>query len=180
MLDGKKTKGVATIMKAYLDNNVVSSIVRDDNLSESQALTTLLTAYNAHNVNLVTSDLTLVEIMKCPPKYQAPLERTFYLLKKIPVVKSHTLLYINSYGTPNAWINSPVFQNDPLYDSLLALGLDQVDAEHILTAAKQECSAFLTCDNSKRTGILRRGKEIKDLCGLVVQRPSDFVLSQDW
>jgi len=167
-------------MKAYLDNNVVSSIVRDDNAPESAALTSLVVAYSEGRISLVTSDLTLGEIRKCPPKHQAPLERTFRLLERVPVVQSHTLLYINSYGTPNTWVNSPVFQNDALFDSLLRLGLDRVDAEHILTAAKQGCEVFLTSDNSARTGILRRATDIAALCGLIVQRPSEFVAAQAW
>ena len=92
-------------MNAYLDNNVVSSIVRDDNASQSKALNTLLVAHDEGRVSLVTSELTLDEIKKCPPEHRTPLERTFRLLEKVPVAQSHALLYINSHGTARTWIN---------------------------------------------------------------------------
>ena len=40
-------------MNAYLDNNVVSSIARDDTASESDALDALMAAYDAGKVDLV-------------------------------------------------------------------------------------------------------------------------------
>lgn len=167
-------------MKAYLDNNVVSSIVRDDNPSQSQALSALLEAFDARKVELVTSEITLEEIKKCPLEHRAPLERTFRLLEKIPVTPGQVLVGINSYGDGRSWINSPVIRNDPLFDSLLGLGLEVIDARHIFAAAKEGCTVFLTCDNSPRTGILRRDKAIHQCCGVQVQRPSEFVSDQGW
>lgn len=167
-------------MKAYLDNNIVSSIVRDDNPSQSRALSVLLEAFDARKVELVTSAITLEEIKQCPSKHRAPLERTFRLLEKIPVAPAQSLLYINSYGDGRSWINAPVIQNDPLFDLLLSIGLDVVDGRHVLAAAKEPCAVFLTCDNSPRTGMLRRAPEILKCCGLHVQRPSEFVADQGW
>jgi hypothetical protein len=46
-------------MKAYLDNNVVSAIAKDDTKTESDALDRLLTAYQEGQVDLVTSEVTL-------------------------------------------------------------------------------------------------------------------------
>jgi len=163
-------------MKAYLDTNIVSSIVTDDNESQSSALTRLLAAQEQHKIELITSELTLQEIKRIPAQFRAPHERTFMLIGRIPVVPSESLLYINTYGS----INSGVFQNDPLYDALLSLGLKVDDARHVFVAAKQPCDAFLTCDNTPGTGILRRAVKIKELCGLLVQRPSEFVANQGW
>ena len=42
-------------MKAYLDNNVVSAIAKDDTPTESEALDRLLAARDAGKVELVTS-----------------------------------------------------------------------------------------------------------------------------
>lgn len=49
-------------MKAYLDNNVVCAIAKDDTPAESDALDRLLVAYEEAKVGLVTSELTLEEI----------------------------------------------------------------------------------------------------------------------
>src|SRR5207245_3678815 len=55
--------GVETVkVKAYLDNNVVSSIGKDDTATESDSLDALMAAYDAGKVDLVTSELTLQEI----------------------------------------------------------------------------------------------------------------------
>lgn len=167
-------------MKAYLDNNVVSSIVKDDNKSQSSALTRLLEACEQCKVELVTSEITLEEIKRCPESYRPPLEEMFELLQKVPIARWDELVGVNSYGDKYSWINTPMIQNDPLFDSLLSLGLEVVDARHVYVASKQACDVFLTCDNSPRTGILRRATKIKNLSGMVVQKPSELVASQGW
>jgi hypothetical protein len=129
-------------MNAYLDNNVVSSIARDDTASESDALDALMAAYDAGKVDLVTSELTLEEIKKYSSPRRKPVERTFRLLEKVPVVGWDELLGIHSYGDQYTWISSPMIQSDSLYD---ALCLDTTDARHVFVAAKQSCTVFLTC-----------------------------------
>jgi hypothetical protein len=47
---------------AYLDNNIVSAIAKDDEPTESDALDRLLEANDEGKVHLVTSKLTLMEI----------------------------------------------------------------------------------------------------------------------
>jgi len=129
-------------MNAYLDNNVVSSIARDDTASESDALDALMAAYDAGKVDLVTSELTLEEIKKYSSPRRKPVERTFRLLEKVPVVGWDELLGIHSYGDQYTWISSPMIQSDSLYDALF---LDTTDARHVFVAAKQSCTVFLTC-----------------------------------
>jgi predicted nucleic acid-binding protein len=163
-------------MKAYLDNNVVSSIARDDTANESDALDALMAAYDAGKVDLVTSELTLEEIRKYSGPRRKPVERTFRLLEKVPVVRWDELLGIHSYGDKYTWISSSMIQNDSLYDELLKTGLDTTDARHVFVAAKQACTVFLTCDG----GVLARCGDISTLCGLIVQKPSALVVSQGW
>jgi len=69
-------------MKAYLDNNIVSSIARDDTASESDALDALMAAYDAGKVDLVTSELTLDEIKKYSSPSRKQVERLFGYSKK--------------------------------------------------------------------------------------------------
>jgi predicted nucleic acid-binding protein len=164
-------------LKAYLDNNVVSSIVKDDILSQSDALSRLLEAGDLGKVQLVTSEITLEEIKRVPSKHRPPLERTFRLLEKVPVVRWEELIFITNDGSGNNW---PVIEKDPLYRDLLALGLEITDSRHLFVATKQSCDVFLTCDNTPRTGILRRAVELKTLCGVLVQRPSEFVAANGW
>lgn len=163
-------------MKVYLDNNVVSAIAKDDTAAESDAIDRLLTAQDAGKVVLVTSELTLDEVKRYSGTARKQVERTFRLLEKVPTVRWDELLGIHSYGDSWTWINSPLIQNDPLYDSLLRLGVKMIDAQHVFVSAKQACAAFLTCDG----GILARADGVQTLCGVAVQRPSMLVDNERW
>jgi len=153
-------------LKAYLDNNVLSAIARDDTPLESDALDRLLVAKEEGKVDLVTSDLSLTEIKRYVGPGRKLTERTFYLLEKVPVVAWDRLLGMHSYGDAYTWICSPLIQSDALYTSLLGVGLEPPDAQHVFVAAKQDCDIFVTCDR----GVLVRAKEIARLCALSVQR----------
>jgi predicted nucleic acid-binding protein len=163
-------------MKAYLDNNVVSAIAKDDTPEESDALDRLLVAMGEGKVDLVTSDVTLTEIKKLEGPWRKLTERTFRLSAKVPVVSWDTLLGIHSYGDAYTWINSPMIARDDLYTSLLSLGLDTVDAQHVFVAVRTGCDRFLTCDGK----VLRRGERIRTFAPLIVQKPSALVTSEGW
>jgi hypothetical protein len=160
----------------YLDSNVVSSIAKDDTAEESDALDALMIAFESGKVDLVTSELTLDEIKKYSGPGRKPVERTFRLLGKVPVVRWDELLGIHSYGDKYTWISSPMIQNDPLYDALLKAGLGSIDAQHVFVASKQACAVLLTCDG----GVLARSGGITTLCGLAVRKPSALVASEGW
>jgi hypothetical protein len=169
-------------MKAYLDNNVVSAIGKDDTPSESDSLHRLLIAWDKGKVDLVTSEVTLNEIKLWNDPRRDRLQAIYKLLKKVPIVRWDELLGIHSYGNARTWINSPVIQNDPLYNALLKLRLDEPrkhktqDAQHVFEATKHGCDVFLTCD----TRVLKRAKDIQQLCGIVVLKPSDLVGREGW
>jgi predicted nucleic acid-binding protein len=158
-------------VKAYLDNNVVSGIARDDNPSESDAISCLLEAYDDGRVELVTSEVTFDEIKQYHGNQRAQVERVFRLLKKVAVVRWDQLVAMSPVTSRRPLIISHVFRNDPTYDTLLSLGLKVLDARHVFVAARQSCSHFLTCDR----GILHRADEIRRLTDVRAQLPSDFV-----
>ena len=145
-------------MKVYLDNGIVSAIVVDDNAPESAALYRLLAAYGDGEVDLVTPTVTLKEIERYQGLQPPAIKRIFRLLKEVP----------------NACI--PMIRNDPLYDDLLKRGLEDIDAWHVFVAAQNGCHVFLTCDRL----IHHYAAAIRQICGLDVQKPSDFTSSQGW
>jgi predicted nucleic acid-binding protein len=161
-------------MKVYLDNNVLSAIARDDTPTETDALDRLLAAYDEGKVDLVTSDLSLGEIKQYAGSGRKLTERTFRLLKKVPMVPWDELLGVRTHGGRYTWISGPIIRSDELYASFLTLGLEVVDARHLFVAAKQGCDVFLTCDR----GVLARAKDIRRLCELTVQKPSDLVTGE--
>jgi hypothetical protein len=168
--------GFGGIVKAYLDNNIVSAIAKDDTKAETDALNRLLAAYDDSKVELVTSELTHTEIKKYDVSVRPRLEWTFRLLEKVPMAQWDKLLGMNSYGDRHGWISSPMVQTDPLYSQLHDLVVKTVDAQHIFVAAKRGCAVFLTNDG----GILARRDAIEKLCGVTAQKPSDFVAAQGW
>jgi hypothetical protein len=161
---------------AYLDNNIVSAIAKDDERAESNALDRLLEAKDEGKVRLVTSELTLREIKGYHGRMRPQLVRTFRLLEKVEIVRWDKLVGMHSYGDHRTWITTPLIDNEPDYSALLALGLKTVDAQHVFVAAKQACDAFLTWDG----GILHRAGDIEKQFGVLVQKPSVFVASQGW
>jgi len=167
-------------VKAYLDTNIVSSIRKRDNRSEAEAIATLINAGDLGQVQLVTSELTLEEIKRVPSQYRLPLEQTFHKFEKVAIVRWDELIFLRPISSAKPGPVGPVSLNEPLYDSLLNLGLEVPDARHLFVAVRQNCQAFLTCDNSRRTGILRRATKIQSLTGMVVQRPSEFLATQGW
>ena len=145
--------------KVYLDNDVISTITSDDNNDqELAALGQLLAAYGDGTVDLVTSTVTLKQIEGYRGPRRPATKQIFRLLKELPTA------------------TVPMIHRDPLYDNLLKQGLEDIDAWHVLIAAKNECNAFLTCDRL----IHHYGAAIEHLSGLVVQKPSDFIASEGW
>src|SRR5262249_16354302 len=126
---------------AYLDNNIVSAIAKDDEPAESDALDRLLEAKDEGKVCLVTSELTLREIKGYQGRMRPQLVRTFRLLEKVEIVRWDKLVGMHSYGDHRTWITTPLIDNEPDYSALLALGLKTVDAQHVFVAAKQACDA---------------------------------------
>ncbi len=164
------------VVKAYLDNDIVSAIARNDKPDQSDALDRLLAAYEERRVDLVTSELTHQEIKNYKGNMRSPIERIFRLLAKVSIIRWDELIGINSQIDAKTVINSPMIHNDPIYDKLLRMGVKTVDAQHMFMATKSACGFFLTCDK----GILSRSSAIGKLCGVTAQKPSDFVESQGW
>jgi hypothetical protein len=159
-----------TLVKAYLDNFVVSAIAKKDTPAELDAL---------GKVNLVTSELTLEEIKPYRGSSRPEMEEMFEILEKVPIVRWDDLS-VNSYGDGRTWVNTLMIQNDPIYGELLKSGVKpDYDAQHVFVAFKNMCDAFLTCEKGLRHP--PRALAIKKLCGgLVVQKPSDFIANQGW
>ena len=124
---------------------------------------------------MVTSEVTLWEISAHQDELKRRLvERTCRRLAKAQIIRWYELAGMRSYGDRHTWISTPIIQNDPAYEALLAFGLEVVDAQQVFVAVKQKCNIFLTCDR----GVRDRAAAIKDQFALIVQKPSEFVASQ--
>ena len=80
-----------TVPKAYLDNNVVCEITKDDlPAGEPEALTDLLRLYSEEKLSVVTSQLTWQEMESGMASIARRLEG-FSLLKKVESILDHTV-----------------------------------------------------------------------------------------
>jgi predicted nucleic acid-binding protein len=166
------------MMKAYLDNDIVSAIAKNDKPEEADALRRLLQAKDEGKVRLVTSALTLEEIRRYQGAMRPELEETFQLFEKVEVIPSDQLIGMQSYGDSRTWITMPMIEKHADYKALRELGVKPVDAEHVFVASRHDCDAFLTCDG----GILHhdRAAAIDKRFGMLVRKSSVFVASQGW
>jgi predicted nucleic acid-binding protein len=165
-------------MKAYLDNSVVSSFARNDNPKESDAILQLSNLHKADKLDLVTSSLTLEEIRKLDNVQNAAQDRwilqiVYNLLKDVPHVEDLTLVGFHNDWHRYGGVSNPLFEEHPISKNLREIGLDRMDAYHLMQAIYNECDIFVTCDVKT---ILRYCVEIqKQFSAIRLLKPSELV-----
>jgi hypothetical protein len=93
------------------------------------------------------------------------------LVKGVPFAEDHKLIGINSHWDRHGGFSSPVIQVDPISTALRIIGLDQMDAHHLMLAIRSQCDLFLTLD--KRT-ILNRRTKIEEQFPIRLMDPEEF------
>jgi predicted nucleic acid-binding protein len=163
-------------MKAYFDNCIESGRVRIDLQppSEMAAVEALLKAEAEGKVEIVTSRETWREQDKAAnPAVRAQLAQA---RGEIPVVSNdHKLVGIHNQmdhlGTVSA---TPIISDiidDALFKSLMAAGLKDADARHLMYAARNGCDRLVTTDPD----FTSRLPQLESLCqGLKIATPSEL------
>jgi predicted nucleic acid-binding protein len=135
------------VAKAYLDNNVVCGVTKDDlPAGEPEALTELVRMHSEGKVRVVTSELTRKEMAAWKGKNRPPAERVFYLLEKVEFLPDHAVVGFHNQWDRTGGCSYPLAGDEPVVRSLLAIGLDRTDAHHLMLAIKHHCEYFVTCD----------------------------------
>ena len=160
-------------MNVYLDTNLVSAIARDDHPGESEALAALLRKRHEGKVRMVTSKVTGVEIERCSGQHRGDIQRVYDEMKKVAYVEPETHVGYNSYWDDEmgGW-SDPLYDVNPIWQSLREIGLDQTDAHHVMLAIQSGCDVFLTCDAKT---ILRYRTEIESRYAIRLMRPTECV-----
>lgn len=137
-----------TAPKAYLDNNVVCGITKDDlPVGEPEALTDLLRLHSERKISVVTSEITRREMETWRGKNRPAAERVFYLLEKVEFIQDHTVHgFANQEGPMGTVCSYPIVSDDPASRELRDIGLDRTDAHHVMLAVHNGCDYFITCD----------------------------------
>src|SRR5437870_503939 len=126
----------------YFDNSVVSAIGKGDTPAETEAIVRVFRADMAGQLRLFTSEVTKEEIDKYGGKAKPTIEVIYLLMKKANYVKRQELLGMNVLVNRYSCINSPMIEDNPLWMELRALGLDDLDAHHLMVAIRNGCHVF--------------------------------------
>jgi predicted nucleic acid-binding protein len=165
------------VKNVYFDNSVISAIAKRDTPAETAAIVRVLKGDDAGKLRLFTSEVTQEEVDKYQGEAKPTVEAIYLLMKKANFVKRQELLGINSFGDKYTWINSPMIEDDALWVDLRKLGLDDLDAHHLMIAVKHGCQVFLTCDGDFLNDASRKAT-IEARHSIHLRRPSEFVTEE--
>jgi predicted nucleic acid-binding protein len=161
-------------MEAYLDNCVVSGMVRGDlPTAEMAVIPVLKTAVDTGRLRLVTSRESYREQNRAiDPNVRALLVRA---RPDFPLVaENEKLLGFNIQDNPGTFIASPMlteYVDADLYEKLKEVGLDDADARHLMYAVHNKCERFVTTDPH----FLSRRSGLAALCGATeIVTPSEL------
>ncbi len=159
-------------MKAYLDNDVVSAIVKEDfPAHDIQVLRQLMVFFDEGKVDLRTSKLILREIERYKGLKKTGMQEVYRRLNKVPFVEDHELLGFHSQWSHQGGVTWPLMEDDPTSSKVRQMGLERTDAHHLMLAIRAECDVFLTSDRK----ILNRSAQIKSQFSVRAMKPSAFV-----
>lgn len=160
-------------MKVYLDTDAVSAIARKDNSREKAALAEIVQAWQAKRISLVTSEAIGAEIRNCTGPHRPDIEQIYNQLLQVPFVEKerHTGYDSGWHDELGAWSN-PLYDVNPDWQRIMAFGLKDVDAHHVMLAAKSNCDYFVTCD---RSSILNRRQEVEAAYPIRLLSPTEFI-----
>ncbi|MGA8699992.1 MAG: hypothetical protein WB689_40425 [Xanthobacteraceae bacterium] len=150
-------------MEAYLDNCVVSGMVRGDLAAAEMAVIPVLkVAVENGRLRLVTSQESHREQDRATdPNVRAMLKQA---RPEVPLVaENEKLLGFNIQDEPFTFISSPMlteYVDADLYEKFKKANLTDGDARHLMYAVHNKCDRFVTTDH----GFLSRRTELAALC----------------
>ncbi|HUE72049.1 MAG TPA: hypothetical protein VMP01_14275 [Pirellulaceae bacterium] len=168
------------MIRAYLENSVVSSITRRQAPdSELQALDQLQQMQEAGKIVLGTSRQSPREIERAPVQHQTALKEGLHGLDI--AADDHRVLGSFTLSDPyGGSICNPIVTDivdDSLYADLRGAGLEPDDAKHFMYAAENGYDWFVTWDKD----FLSRKEAIEKFGSIKIGKPSELVaaLSQE-
>jgi hypothetical protein len=160
-------------LKVYADNDVISTLRRwDQTPQENAAIQQLKERSDKGDITLMVSAVHDREAARLRDDRKETQTQILALLPKVEFVDDHRLTGFNTFGDRYTWISSPLIEDDPAARQLREIGLDRVDAHHVMLAIRSECDAFVTCD--VRT-ILTHRDAVEAAFPIRLMRPSEFI-----
>lgn len=169
----QRNQEVTSYKKPYLDNCIVSAVVKGDFPKEKEALEWLLNLYDTGKLDLWTSKVTLDELERHGMKEERDeMKALFDRLQRVPFVEDHKVLGFDSKWDHLGGVSNPLVEDDRDSRTLRQVGLDRTDAHHLMLAIRAGCDVFLTLD--ART-ILNRRAQVEGQFIIRLMTPSEFV-----
>ena len=96
------------------------------------------------------------------------------MLGHLEFADDHWLEAQNYLGVParQGWIATAVTEDDPVATRLREIGLDRVDAHHVMLAIRRQCDVFSTCDEAT---ILKHRAQVEAEFPILLMLPSEFI-----
>ncbi len=162
-------------MKVYADQNVVSALRRWHQRPEENAAIRVLKKWSdSGRITMAVSLLHEREAASLPEEYKRHQQEIAELLPKAEFVEDSTLLGFNvqDYGRAGMLV-SPLMEDNPITRRLQQIGLDRVDAHHVMLAIRSEYDVFVTCD--EETILKHRAKVEAEFPKIRLMLPSELV-----
>jgi len=161
------------LIKAYLDHNIVSAIAENNMQAEGDALARLLERNDAGEIELATSKVAQIAIVRLKSTRRGQKVTGLYrLLEKVTFINDdHHVLDFYSHWDQFGGVSYPLVDDDYISSTLREIRIDCSGAHHLAVAIRGGCEVFFTFDN----GILRRRSEIEGQFQIVTVTPSDFL-----
>jgi len=163
-------------VKVYADQVVVSALWRrHQRPEENVAIRQLKEWSDAGRITLVVSDVHDRE-RPLPEQYRGAHDAILAVLPQVEFVDDHRLYGFNTvYSGPGGrggFITHPLIEDDPVARRLREIGLDRLDAHHVMLAIRRKCVVFITCDEAT---ILKYRAAVEKEFPIRLMLPSELV-----
>jgi len=163
-------------LKVYADQNVVSALRRWHQRPEENAAIRVLKEWSdAGRITLVTSAVHDRE-RSLPEQFREAQEAIRAELPQVEFADDHRLYGFNTLlsgrGGTGGFTTYPLIEDDKVAKRLREIGLDRLDAHHVMLAIKRECAAFVTCDEDT---ILKYRPQVEAEFPIRLMLPSELV-----
>jgi len=165
-----------TALRVYADQVVVSTLRRwDQRPEENKAIAVLKDWHDTGQITLVVSAVHDRETAT-PEQYREEQARILALFPRVEFADDHRLIGFNTmYAGPGGrggFTTHPLIEDDTFARRLREIGLDRLDAHHVMLAIKRECDAFVTCDEAT---ILKYRAQVEGEFPILLMLPSEFI-----
>ena len=168
---------VGASVRVYADHVVVAALWRWDQRKEENAAIHMLKEWSdTGQITLVVSDVHYRE-RPLPEQYRHAQDAILAVLPRVEFVEDHQLIGFNTMysgaGGRGGFTTHPLIEDDAVARRLGDIGLDRLDAHHVMLAIRRQCVVFVTCDEKR---ILRHRTRIEaEFPPIRLMLPSELV-----